>query len=144
MTQKDTMKHKKYLWSRANFEELKNNLLDFSNEFINCNSVGTPVEHLWCVLRDKLLNLLDQFVPFKMIGANCKQPWVNRAIIQLGRRKQRCYNRAKTDKQWQYYKCLKRDMQRECRKAYNYYMNKTIFNPFQNGRKKNLFRYFKS
>ena len=46
MTQKDTMKHKKYLWSRANFEELKNNLLDFSNEFINCNSVGTPVEHL--------------------------------------------------------------------------------------------------
>ena len=79
-----------------------------------------------------------------MIGANCKQPWVNRAIIQLGRRKQRCYNRAKTDKQWQYYKCLKRDMQRECRKAYNYYMNKTIFNPFQNGRKKNLFRYFKS
>ena len=63
--------------------------------------IGTSlVEHLWCVLRDKLLNLLDQFVPFKMIGANCKQPWVNRAIIQLGRRKQRCYNHAKTDKQW--------------------------------------------
>lgn len=35
-------------------------------------------------------------------------------------------------------------MQRECRKAYNYYMNKTIFNPFKNGRKKNLFRYVKS
>lgn len=59
----------KYLWSRANFEELKSNLLDFTNEFINYNSVGTPVEHLWCILRDKLLNLLDRFVPFKMVGA---------------------------------------------------------------------------
>ena len=34
-------------------------------------------------------------------------------------------------------------MQRECRKAYNYYMNKTIFNPFENGRKK-LFHHVKS
>ena len=27
----------------------------------------------------------------------------------------------------------------ECIKAYNYYMNKTIFNTFKNGRKENLF-----
>ena len=143
-TQKDTIKHKKYLWNKANFEGLKRKLLDFSTEFINCNSVGTAVEHLWCVLRDQLLNLLDEFVPFKMVGANNKQPWVNRTILQLGRKKQRCYNQARVTKQWQHYKCLKRDMQRECRKAYNYYMNKTVFNPFKSGNKKNLFRYFKS
>ena len=34
-------------------------------------------------------------------------------------------------------------MQRECRKAYNYYINKTIFNPFKNERKKSLFHYVK-
>ena len=80
----------------------KKQFLDFSNEFTNCNAVGMPVEHLWYVFWDKLLNLLDPFVPFKMVGANCKQSWVNRIITQLGRKKQRCYNHAKTDKQWQY------------------------------------------
>ena len=105
------------------------------------------MEHLWGILRNKLIHLLDQFVPFKLVGTNYKQPWLNRTIKQLSRRKQRCYNRAKSTKSslhWQYYKTVKKDMQRECRKAYNYYMNKTIFNPFENGRKKNLFRYVKS
>ena len=35
-------------------------------------------------------------------------------------------------------------MQRECRKAHNSYMDKTFFDPFVGGKKKNFFRYIKS
>ena len=35
-------------------------------------------------------------------------------------------------------------MQKECRKACNSYMNKTLFDPFMSGKMKNFFRYIKS
>ena len=145
--QQDILKHKQYIWNKANFTKLKCNLLEFSKHFVNCSSVEVPVEHLWDILQNKLIHLLNQFVPSKLVGTNYKKLWLKRAIKQLSRRKQKCYNRAKSTKaplHWQYYKTVKKDMQRECRKAYNYYMNKTIFNLFKSGRKKNLFRYDKS
>ena len=69
------------------------------------------------VSSNKLIHLLDQFVPFKLRSRyQLKQPWLNRTIKQLSRRKQRCYNHAKSTKSpllWQYYKTVKKDMQRE-------------------------------
>ena len=46
--------------------------------------------------------------------------------------------------EWAYYKILKKEMQKECIKARNSYMNKTLFDPFMSGKTKNVFRYIKS
>ena len=46
--------------------------------------------------------------------------------------------------EWPYYKFLKKEMQNECRKARNSYLDKTLFNPFMSSKKKNFFRYIES
>ena len=119
MRQKE-IEHKCYLWAKANFDEMREKLFDYGNDFINANNVETPVEQLWCSFRDHLLITIDEFVPSKIVRNNCKQTWITRSIKQLSRRKQKSYNMAKAAKSallWQKYKSLKRTMQKECRRA---------------------------
>ena len=97
MCQKE-IEHKCYLWARANFDEMRRKLHDHGNDFINSNNAEILVEQLWCSFRDHLLNTLDEFVPFKIVQNNRKQPWITRSIKQLSRRKQNCYNKAKATK----------------------------------------------
>jgi len=42
-----------YLWNKANFTELKENMCKFTTEFCNHFSDETSVETLWTCLRDK-------------------------------------------------------------------------------------------
>ena len=82
-----------------------------------------------------------------MVTCNNKYPWINHHIKQPSRQQKRSYKRAKASNLafvWQHYKSFKKEMQRECRKAHNTYMTRTLFDPFRNGRKKNFFRYIKS
>ena len=82
-----------------------------------------------------------------MVSGICKKPWINRSIKQLRRRKQKCYNLAKRSKSavhWRDYKLLKKQMQKECRKAYNDYMHQMIYDSYQSGRKKKFFQHVKS
>ena len=39
---------------------------------------------------------------------------------------------------WSYYKQLKKEMQKECRKSYNEYMSNIIHESYENGKKKNF------
>ena len=43
MCQKE-IEHKCYLWAKANFDEMREKLFDYGNDFINANNVETPVE----------------------------------------------------------------------------------------------------
>jgi len=70
--------YKIYLWNKANFSELKENMCNFAAEFCGHSSV----EILWMHLRDKLLFLLDRFVPSKLKNNN-RQPWIKKNIRQL-------------------------------------------------------------
>ena len=113
--------------------------------------INILLKHQWktygFVFKDKLFNILDNFVPFKTIQNNCRHPWINHNIKKLIRQKQSSYNHAKATKldfHWKRYKELKKTMQREFRKAYRNYMFKTICNPYQAGKKKKLFRHIKS
>ena len=91
--------YKVYLWDSANLSELKKNMCNFTGEFCDQFCDETSVEILWTCLRDKLLFLLDKFVPSKLKNNNNnRQPWVNRHIKQLRRRKQASYNHARFTK----------------------------------------------
>ena len=78
--------YKVYLWNKANFTELKENMCKFTAEF--CNHFS-----LWTCLRAKLLFLLDKFVSSKLKNNNNRQPWINRNVKQLRQWKQASYNR---------------------------------------------------
>ena len=83
-----------------------------------------------------------------MVRTNTKQPWINHsiAIVQLRRRKQRSYNKAKLSNltsDWTKYKTLKRCMQTATRQAFNGYMHTMIPNSYRSGTKKKFHRYIK-
>lgn len=131
--------YKSYLWNKANVEDMKQCMLSFMSEFLHSYSVETPVELLWSSISEKLLYLLDNFVPSKLSSSNPSQPWVTRNIKQLRRQKQRSYNRAVSTNlpvHWQAFRQKKREMQRECRRAFNKYMFNSIHYPYLSGKKK--------
>ena len=126
---------------------MRSKFANVSQEFFNQHAVDTPIEDLWNSLCSLLKSVLDEFVPSKIITGVSKKPWINRTIKQLRRRKQRQYNLAKKtncERQWKYFKTLKKLMQKECRKAYNQYMHYTIYDHYHNGRKKKFFQHVKS
>ena len=133
---------KAYLWNRANFDDMKHKFISLSEEFMHQHTIDTPVKDLWNSLCEILTSVLNEFVPSKLISGVPKKPWINRAVKQLRRRKQKQYNLARqtnSESHWKHYKTLKKLMQKECRKAYNYYMHHTVYDPYHCGRKKNFF-----
>ena len=136
-----------YLWRQANLHEMSNALLDFGSNFVSINTFDTPIESLWHDLRNKLLEVMDVYVPFKTKRNNFQQPWINHNLKQLRRKKQQSYNLARATNlstHWLHYKHLKNVMQKECHKAFNEYMSDIIRESYENGKKKKLFSYIKS
>ena len=87
--------HKVYLWRQANLHEMSNALLDFGSNFVSINTIDTPIESLWRDLQNKLLEVMDVYVPSKTKRNNFQQPWINHNLKQLRRKKQQSYNLAR-------------------------------------------------
>ena len=139
--------HKIHLWDHANVQEMKKSMLEFSSKFIRDFSQETPVETLWSLFHNKLLGLMDIFIPTKIKQTNFRKPWINHKIKKLSRQKRRAYNRARSTNfphYWSHFKVLKKEMQRECRRSYNNYMSNIIHDSYANSKKKKLFSYIKS
>ena len=74
------------------------------------------------------------------------QPWINQDLKRLSRRKKKAYNRARTTRKkedWAAYKKLKKDNQRECRRAYSSHGSNLVSDE-QTGNPKKLFSFIKS
>ena len=117
------------LWKQVDIENLKPDVLDFSTKLTSQYSADNDVNILWDSLKEFTSNLLDEKVPSKMTSARFGQPWINRKIKRISRRKKRAYKKAKlsrSDKDIQRYKQLQKESQFECRKAYNGYVNDVV------------------
>jgi len=90
-----------YLWNSLNQAAIKDKLLTLNNHYTTAYTEDIPVEHLWNVLHYNILDLMDKYIPSKIIHKISKQPWINRNINQLRRHKQRYYNKARsTNSTW--------------------------------------------
>ena len=66
-----------------------------------------------------------------MTSARFSQPWINRKVKRISRKKKRAYKKAKhsrSENDIQRYKQLQKESQYECRKAYNGYVNDIVTN----------------
>ena len=93
----------------------------FSKDFTEKNSIKTDVNSLWSDFSRKCLELMGKHVPFKETSSRYSQPWINQDLKRLFIRK-KAFNRARMTKKkedWAAYKKLKKDNQRECRRAYS-------------------------
>ena len=117
------------LWTKANPETLKTAVSDFSTSFMEACSENTDVETMWCQFKEGCLQIMEEKVPSKLSSTRHSQPWINKKIKRLSRRKKRAYRKAKKsgeEADQANYKRLQKETQYECKKAYNTYIKDIV------------------
>ena len=118
-----------FLWKHVDIEEKKPDVLDFSTRFTTQYSASTDVNELWDTLKHFTLSFLEDKVPSKMTSSRFSQPWINKKVKRISRRKKRAYKRAKHScsiSDLQRYKQLQKESQYECKKAYDSYVSDIV------------------
>ena len=81
-----------YLWKSANLEGMKEDIYDFGHRFLAENGTSTPVDNLWTSFKHIYLQVINKHVPSKMTSTRFSQPWSDKGIRKIARRKKRAYN----------------------------------------------------
>ena len=87
---------------------------------------------------------MEDNVPTKLSSSKNHQPWITTKTKRLLRRKHRLFKKARehnSKRLWDQYKAVKKDCQKECRRAHSDYVNVMFSDDFQN---KKLWSYIKS
>ena len=116
----------------------RRSMLQFSEDFTKKHSIKSDVNAMWTEFSDICAQLMTDHNPSKLTSKRFNQPWTNRNVKRLSRRKKKAYNKARATKNksdWIYYKELKKECQRESRKAYSSHVN-TLVSEDQTGNPK--------
>lgn len=140
------VQRKIWLWSKANIPKLKEDMTEFSQDFSSKYSIKSDVNTMWTEFSDKCSQLMTDHIPSKLSSRRFSQPWITRNVKRLSRRKKKAYNKARVSKKqsdWTQYKQLKKECQRESRKAYSSHVNNLVSED-QTGNPKKLYSFVKS
>ena len=110
-----------YLYDKADKTGMKTELNNFGEEFCATISNTESVEHLWNVFKTRLKNIMDNFIPNKVISKQNKTPWITPKIKRMHRRKQRAYNKARNsgnDCDWESFREIRKETHKLTRSAY--------------------------
>ena len=108
-----------YLWSKANFNYIRQSIQSLYEEFVSSSTVTTPVSTLWNRFPE-ICNHYLNLTPSKWRTTKQNQPWITCHIKQLFNKKQWAYNCATNHaSDWTTYLDLKRLSQWEYRAVFN-------------------------
>jgi len=119
-----TAKRKVYLYHKANLDEIKTRLQSFCDSFLSSNPNERSVEENWTLLKQCLLDTIDDLVPTKRIKNHQNLPWVNKNIRHKIKKRKRLYDRAKSTGNpslWAQYKQIKNEITANLRTAHDAY-----------------------
>ena len=122
-------RRKIHLWKRGDFDQIRQEIKSFSTHLQEHHSPNSTVDDLWKMIKSKIEEVIDKHVPSKMTSSRYNQPWINRDIIKLSRRKTKYFKKAinsQTPEDWSRYKELKKSLQKNCRIAHANYLQDII------------------
>ena len=93
---------------------------------------------IWGDFKDMCHQAISNNVPSKLTTTRFSQPWINRNVKRLSRRKKKAYRRAQqtnSSKDMEKYKNLQKETQFHCRKAYNNYVEDIVSGEDSNPKK---------
>jgi hypothetical protein len=128
-TRQKPVRHKIFLWKRADFNSIRSVTKEWSNNFISAHTTSTPVEDLADEIQHFLDKILEEQVPSKFATTRFNQPWCNTVTKRICRRKARAYKKARRTKKscdWSRFNRLKKEAQATCRQRYNQYLSSII------------------
>lgn len=143
-TRKKPVKRKIYLWKRAEKSSMSVDVKQYTEEFVHANTTETKFNTLWTTFKHKCIECVNKYVPSKFTSTRFNQPWSNRDVRRLNRRKRRAYKKARISKNptdWVRYKKAQKDAQKTCRNAHNNYIRNMVSEPGSNNKK--LYSYVK-
>ena len=133
-----------FLFSKANWSELKVKITEISNNIIDMYNSEKSVHELWDTFKTGLLQTVNDYVPSKMFRTNSSTPWIRGKVKRALKRKARLYRKAKKTKNWTRYRQYQRECKRELRKAEWTYINNTINEGLKENNTKPFWKYVKS
>lgn len=95
-------------YSKANFDAINNELACFLDEFLPALSERT-IETNWNMFKNKVISLINLFIPCRNIVSNHMSPWFNVTLKRLANKKKRLFRAAKLSglaERWELYKSV--------------------------------------
>jgi hypothetical protein len=114
------------LWNKTDLDGLKKEVTSLSDTFLTAHTNTTNSNSPWNDFTSSCLDIMNRYIPTKLTSTRYSQPWINREIKQLTRRKNKLFKKHQNNKsspQWKKYKYLKKIIQRKCRQTYNNHIN---------------------
>ena len=116
-----------YLWKKADTEGIKATFTKYSVEFLS--SSFTSVDNMWQEIKGTINQVISDHAPTKGTAARHTHPWVDTQLRRATRRKYRAYKKAKHTKSpadWERYRRIKYQNQRDLRTAHKRYMEDVV------------------
>ena len=116
------------LYAKADWEGLKTTMTDL-HEKMKAQESTASTEELWTLFRDHLKAAIKDHIPHKQARVKENKPWVSPALRRLIKKRDRIFKKMRkqgTEELKQKNKQLRREVQRQLRRAYWNYLSKTF------------------
>ena len=111
---------KVYLYIRANWEGVEEDLCQFQEEYFTGLPDARSVDANWNLFKGRLQECIDKNTPSKLVRQRTDQPWISRNIRRAIRKKQRQYNHARKtgkDSNWAKFWSTRKIVQKEIQQS---------------------------
>ena len=133
-----------YTFSKANWDQLKANISELSQEILRLYHRCLSVQDLWDRFQTDLNTAINANIPSKMMKSNHSAPWITKSVKRLMKKKARLYKKAKQSKNWTTYRKFQKECKRQIRKSEWTYINNVINEGLQNNNTKPFWKYTKA
>ncbi|XP_077988548.1 uncharacterized protein LOC144443049 [Glandiceps talaboti] len=141
------IKHKFYLYKKANYTEIQTMLQHFDSKLSSQYTEATDVDIIVSEFNQLIQNAMNQHIPSQMSSSRWKLPWINRSIRRDVCIKKRLYKKARkhaTLSTWDAFKKHRRNTDRKTRKAKQEYVHDVIGGSLQTNNTKPFWNFIKS
>ncbi|XP_062576944.1 uncharacterized protein LOC134238855 [Saccostrea cucullata] len=139
-----TASRKIYIYSKANWENLKASLRNLANNISKLQSEGKNIQDIWEFFKSSIHKILDKHIPARELKSRHSTPWITHRERKLLKKKQRLYNQAKKTKNWTNYRQFQKECKSKLRKSEWNYVNNNILEGLNNNNTKPFWKYVKS
>ncbi|XP_019615685.1 PREDICTED: uncharacterized protein LOC109463354, partial [Branchiostoma belcheri] len=113
------------LYKKADWDSIRKSMADLTDRMELMKDTATT-EELWSTFKDSLQTAVQEFIPHKLVRMKENKPWITPALHRLIKRRDRIYKKMRkrgTQDLKNQYKKLRREVQRQLRRAYWSYLD---------------------
>ncbi|XP_033628827.1 uncharacterized protein LOC117291298 [Asterias rubens] len=117
---------KVYLYGKANMENLRADMTNFQDSFLNSDPDSRNVQTNWNMFKEKISELMEKHIPSRTSCASHKNPWITREVRRMSKKKQSLYKKARLSnnpKDWDSFKVHQKATQKKQRKNFWAFQN---------------------